>query len=207
VDRSPNASAVATDRAALAGHTAPADDTATIAQALAVHYAAHGLPADGGESSPWFHVRMGPLSIPLPNPPARQRAVIVHDVNHVLTGYDTVLTGGEMEIASFEIATGCGRVWVAWLLNWPLLLLGAIARPRRVFRAFVRGRQAQSLYHLGPSPSEVRAMRVGALRTRLGIKEPQVRATAQDRMAFVGFAMLPWMAVLALVVLAAQRHA
>jgi hypothetical protein len=193
--------------AAPAHHAALTDDTATVAQALAVHYAAHGLPADGGESAPWFHVRMGPITIPLPNPPARQRAVILHDVNHLLTGYDTVLTGGEMEIASFEIATGCGRVWVAWLLNWPLLLLGVVARPRRVFRAFVRGRQSQSLYHLGPSPSDVRAMRVGALRTRLGIKEPQVRATVQDRMAFVRFAILPWMAVLALIVLVAQRNA
>ena len=94
--------------AADAGETSR--DASTIQEALLRHYAAHGLPMDGGESRASFRVRLGRISIWLPNPPARRRAVFFHDVNHLLTGYDTTFSKGEMDIAAFEIGTGCGPV-------------------------------------------------------------------------------------------------
>lgn len=141
----------------------------TVRDALAQHYAAHRLPADGGAGSRWFHIRIGPVAIPVPNPPARRRAVILHDINHVLTGYDTVLTNGEMSIAAFEVGAGCGRYWIAWALNLPLMLIGLVVRPHLVTRAFARGRRSRSLYHLGADPDALRAMLVEELRATLGI--------------------------------------
>ena len=42
-----------------------ASDDITIREALAIYYRASGLPPDGGASSSWFFVRIGPLRIPL----------------------------------------------------------------------------------------------------------------------------------------------
>ena len=83
-------------------------DPRLLRDALAQHYVNHGLPADGGAHEPYWRLRAGPLAIPIPNPPARQRVLFYHDANHVLTGYNTVFTEGEMTIAAFELGNGCG---------------------------------------------------------------------------------------------------
>jgi len=85
-------------------------DATLIRDALAHHYVAHGLPLDGGASNPWFNMRIGPLTLRLPNPPARRRAVVMHDINHLVTGYNTTFSEGEMAIAAFEVGAGCGRL-------------------------------------------------------------------------------------------------
>jgi hypothetical protein len=145
----------------------------TIGDALVRHYTAHGLPADGGEHNPWFRVRIGPLTIPLPNPPARRKAVFLHDVNHVLTGYNTVFSDGEVVIAGFEVGAGCGRVWIAWFINVSMMLIGLGLRPRAVMRAFRRGRRTISIYSYPKERSTLRAMTVGELRQRLRIDGAQ----------------------------------
>ena len=122
-------------------------DSSSVSEALARHYREHGLPADGGARDDWFKVRIGPVVLPLPNPPARKKAVLFHDVNHLLTGYNTVFSDGEMVIAGYELGTGCGRYLVAWLINLWMLAFGLVACPRRMFRAFLRGRAAESVYH------------------------------------------------------------
>src|SRR4051812_11273654 len=119
-------------------------DRATLAEALVANNTANGLPPDRGETDAWFRVCMGPLSFRLPNPPARQRALFFHDTNHVLTGYDTVFTKGEMQIAGFEVGAGCGTYWIAWYINLHLVAPGLFVRPREIFRAFVRGRRSSS---------------------------------------------------------------
>ena len=145
------------------------DDGVSIRDALRRHYADHGLPADGGESSAWFHVRLGRLSIPMPNPPARRRAVFCHDVNHILTGYSTIFTEGEMDIAGFEIGAGCGSYLMAWFINAFMMSLGLIVRPRAVGRAFSRGRASRSVYTTKRSRSELLAMSIRSLRQELHI--------------------------------------
>ncbi|HEY9226660.1 MAG TPA: hypothetical protein VIP11_08445 [Gemmatimonadaceae bacterium] len=156
----------------------------TVRDALADHYAAHGLPADGGESATTFVVRMGPFALRVPNPPARRRAVFFHDVNHVLTGYNTVFSDGEMVIAAFEIGTGCGPYWIAWFINSYMMGFGLAVRPRDVFRAFVRGRHAASIYRRAEDRDELSAMPVGELRTMLGLDRPARGASITDRIRF-----------------------
>lgn len=163
---------------------ATAGDSISVREALARHYAAHGLPLDGGESERWFHVTIGPLTLRLPNPPARRRAVFFHDVNHVLTGYDTTFGRGEMAIAAFEIGTGCGPYAAAWLLNLGVLAFGLVARPRAVYDAFVRGRHTRSLYRLPADRSALGQTTVAELRSTLGIASGPVTPDWRDRAAF-----------------------
>jgi hypothetical protein len=156
----------------------------TIDRALAAHYTAHGLPADGGEHASWFRIRVGALSIPLPNPPARRRAVFFHDVNHVLTGYDTSFGKGEMQIAAFEIGNGCGPYVIAWYINLSLMALGAIARPHLSFAAFVRGRRCRSIYRRAEDRAQMRGWTVGALRHVLQLDASRPVPRLSDRLHF-----------------------
>ena len=144
-------------------------DGESVAAALGRHYAAHGLPSDGGENDRWFRVRLGPITIPVPNPPARRRAVLFHDVNHILTAYNTVFSEGEVEIAAFECAAGCGRYGIAWFINITMFAIGLVINPRPVLRAWRRGRRSGSIYHMMLDRAALLAMPVDALRESLHI--------------------------------------
>lgn len=156
----------------------------TVDEALARHYVEHGLPPDGGESERWFRIRIGPWVLPLPNPPARRKAVFYHDVTHVLTGYNTVFSEGEMLIAGHELGSGCGRFWIAWWINLGMFTLGVLVRPRSLFEAFSRGRRAASVYRYG-DPTLIRGMSVTDLSTALGIVQDTPEARNSDRLSFL----------------------
>ena len=158
-------------------------ESTTVADALARHYVEHGLALDGGEHERWFRVRIGPLAFALPNPPARQRAVLYHDINHVITGYNTVFSDGEMVIAGHELGSGCGPYWIAWLINLGIFPLGLLRRPGAMFRAFLRGRRAESVYRW-EDRATLRGMTVSALRVTLGVPQGMPPARASDYLIF-----------------------
>jgi hypothetical protein len=172
-------------------------DTMPIDAALASYYRTHNLPLDGGASDPWFRVHIGSVSIPLPNPPARRRAVMLHDINHVVTGYNTVFSQGEMAIAAFEVAASCGRYGIVWYLNLSMFALGLIAEPREVFAAFVRGRRSGSIYRDVPPSVTLSGMSVADVRTLLHIDAGGSAATWTDRLQF-----MLWAAIAVLVLVA-----
>jgi hypothetical protein len=104
---------------------------------------------DGGYADRFFHIKVGPLMIPLPNIPARVAAVKIHDIHHVLTGYRADWKG-EVEIAGWELGGGCGRYWVAWLLNMGSFGVGLFLYPRALLRAFREGRRVPNNLYYGP---------------------------------------------------------
>lgn len=157
--------------------------------ALEKHYVNHGLPADGGASSPTFTVHIGPLRIPLPNPPARKRAVFYHDTNHVLTGYNTVFSEGEMAIAAFELGNGCGPFLIAWLINFGVFIVGLMVCPGDMFRAFARGRRAQSVYERTDGTDALAAMTVDSIRNELRLDARNAAPDFADRVLFGGWAL------------------
>ena len=57
----------------------------TVEDALRQHYAASGLPVDGGRFAETWTLTLGPLSLRLRNFEWRQRALQRHDVHHLLT--------------------------------------------------------------------------------------------------------------------------
>jgi len=159
-------------------------DSLSVADALSRHYEAHALPHDGGEGARWFHIRIGPGKLRLPNPPARKRAVLFHDVNHLVTGYDTAFSNGEMVIAGYELGSGCGSYWIAWLINLWMFALGLVLRPRPMFRAFLRGRRASSVYKR-EDRATLRDMTVAELRADLSVPQQVPPARLSDRVLFV----------------------
>lgn len=117
----------------------------TMREARAKYFEVNGFGETGGYDNAWVDFDLGPIPLPFPNTQGRVRAVRFHDLHHVLTSYDTDIVG-EFEISAWEIGAGCRDFYAAWLLNLSGLATGIIAAPRRVFRAFVRGRRSESLY-------------------------------------------------------------
>ena len=118
----------------------------SVREALAEHLAASGLPPDAGDSDPFAVVRIFYLPYPIPNTRARKRAVRIHDLNHLVSGYQTDRIG-ELEISAWELASGgCRDYGAAWVLDLAGLLGGLVVAPRRTVRAFWAGRSQQNLY-------------------------------------------------------------
>jgi hypothetical protein len=165
---------------------------------------------DGGYDQKWVRVELGPIPIYYPNFLGRDRAVRLHDLHHIVTGYSTQLLG-EAEIGAWEVASGCGHFWHPWFLNMGAFAMGMLLAPRRMFRAFVRGRRSTNLYHHYEHLDEsLLDENVGGMRERLRLTEQQQPVTAGDHVAFWWWAALsaavaatPWLigaAVLALLI-------
>ena len=90
---------------------------------------------------------------------------------------------GEAEIAGWEIASGCGRHGWAWLLNLGAFTVGLALFPRRLYRAFLRGRHARNLYRDGFPETELPRKTVQWLREYVGTNG-ETKAGLNDRLAF-----------------------
>ena len=135
-----------------------AGSTPTMAAVLQAHLRASGLPADAGESERFAVVKVGPMPYPIPNTRGRKRAVRIHDLNHIVSGYATDREG-ELEISAWELASGgCRSYSAAWVLDLAGLLAGLFVCPARTVHAFRRGRREQNLYPY--APDELLAMEV-----------------------------------------------
>ena len=165
-------------------------DDMTLGEARALFFARSGLGREGGYSDRWVRVEARPFPFYFPNTRGRVRAAKLHDLHHIALEYKTDWPG-ETEIAAWEIASGCGRYLWAWLLNLGAFTVGLVLFPRRLFRAFIRGRRAATnLYAEGFPESQLATRSVGWLREKLNAGGQDFRASANDRMAF-GF----WCAV------------
>ena len=154
------------------------DEATTLREARSQYFENNGLGKDGGYGDTWVDFKIGPIPFPFPNSAARVRAVRYHDLHHMLTGYRTDFHG-EMEISAWEIAAGCKGFVVAWQLNLAGMFGGATYMPRRIFRAFVRGRHSRSLYGLPLEP--LLDQSVAQVRERTGLREAdRARATPGD---------------------------
>jgi len=167
----------------------PYPSEATLREARRTYFDANGFGDDGGYSAAWVDFKLGSLPFPFPNTAGRVRAVRYHDLNHVLTGYDTDLAG-EYEISAWEVASGCRDFAAAWQLNLAGMAGGMLYVPRRTFRAFVRGRRCRSLY--GEPFDDLLDLRVGEARARFLGPDPSVPATLGDRLHFVAAAGAAW---------------
>jgi hypothetical protein len=157
-------------------------DDLKIGDALQSYFSKYHF-ADGGYHSKWFKIKVGPAFIPLPNIKARVDAVKVHDLHHILTEY-TALLKGETEIGAWEIASGCGKYYVAWLLNFGSFFYGLIIFPRPVFSAFMRGRRCRTnLYYNTQYGPDLLNKTVGELRKLTGM-DGQVKNTLMDYLFF-----------------------
>lgn len=172
----------------------------TMGDARARYYEQNGFGADGGDSLRWVPVKILGLTFHIPNTEGRRRAVRIHDLHHVLTGYRTDLRG-EAEIAAWELASGCWRWPAAVVLNSGALGLGALIAPRRIARAWARGRKTGNLYGERGGIDHLLPRQVGEVRAALGLDRPPPPVRARDALEVVALA-LPSLGVMAAVVAA-----
>src|SRR6478752_6208121 len=87
----------------LRDHYAP---SLTLREARDLYFRSNGFGEDGGYGDAWVDFKLGPVPFPFPNTAARIKAVKVHDLHHIVTGYRTNFVG-ELEISAWEIGGGC----------------------------------------------------------------------------------------------------
>ena len=102
-----------------------------------------------------------------PNTPQRVRSVRLHDMHHVVAGYDTSWVG-EAEIAAWELASSCKAHYAAWVLNGLASLIGVVIAPRKVRDAWRRGRPSKNLY-IGECDESILDRSVGEIRAELDL--------------------------------------
>jgi hypothetical protein len=112
--------------------------------ALAAFRARNGLPSDEATARSW-RCGIGPVAVRLPNFAWRKRAILAHDLHHVLTGYPCNLRG-EFQVAAWEFAAGPMPHWGARLFCLPLVVSGLVWSPRRIWRAYCDGLSSTSLH-------------------------------------------------------------
>ncbi|TND07911.1 MAG: hypothetical protein FD123_2719 [Bacteroidetes bacterium] len=115
-------------------------------QILDKFYKDNRLGDDGGQSSSSVKIELAPkINLYFPNFDSRRKAVMKHDIHHLLTGYKTTLAG-EGAISAWELASGCWNYKAAFIINLSGLMLGMLVNPLAVLRAFARGRRTKNLY-------------------------------------------------------------
>ncbi|HVM85918.1 MAG TPA: hypothetical protein VMW18_18635 [Candidatus Binatia bacterium] len=122
--------------------------------------AQHGISGDYDATAFW-PFRIGPVAVPVPNFSWRRAAIQRHDLHHMVNGYPFNLRG-EFQVAAWEFGAGFYPHIGARLLILPLVMLGVVWSPRRLWRAFLRGRRMTSLYR-----PEMLAADLSAIRTWL----------------------------------------
>jgi hypothetical protein len=160
-------------------------DEVTVRAARARYFADNGF-GDGGYERRWVKLQFGPLPFWMLNTKSRVRAVRLHDVHHVLTGYDTDVAG-EGEIGAFELAAGCGSHVAAWYLNLNAVAIALPLGLRRPARAFARGLRSRCLYDREWDEALLDES-VGWLRRRLPVAPRDVEPTRHEALAFAGVA-------------------
>ena len=138
----------------------------TVRDARAAYFATAGF-SDATYGEPWVRIPIGPLAVYLPSTRGRARALPLHDLHHVATGYGTDLIG-EAEIAAWELAAGCHHHHAARIYNAMALAVGVVVAPRRTRRAWQRGRTCQTLYRGEFSPGLLE-LPLATLRRQLGL--------------------------------------
>lgn len=139
-----------------------------IKDALQIYFATYHF-SDGGYNDKYFKIKIGPIFIPVPNSKSRLKAVKFHDIHHLLTEY-TALWKGEVEIGAWEIASGCGRFFIAWFLNFGSFSIGLFLYPKALFNAFMKGRRVKTnLYYNYSYDEQLLNRTVGELRRELEI--------------------------------------
>jgi hypothetical protein len=161
-----------------------------IKEALVNYFRANDLGEDGGLNKSWARLKIGSIYIPFRNTASRKKALILHDIHHLVTGYKTDWKG-EVSISSWEISSGCGKYYAAWVLDLGGLAIGLFLYPVSVFKSFIRGRRTRNLYDDHILKEQALEMTAASLAEKLLLnKQTEAPATPVELLAFVFWAFL-----------------
>jgi hypothetical protein len=162
------------------------DPSQTLRQGRRVYFDAFGFD-DRSYTATWVELKkVAGIPLGFPNSAARIRAVKLHELHHVVTGYAADWIG-EAEIAAWEVGAGCHRHHAAWILNLLAMQYGVVLAPRRVLRALARGRRSETLYRMPELDESILGKTVGELRRELRLDAAEAEPTPADVLALVGW--------------------
>lgn len=150
-------------------------------------YEQYNLGKDGGQDLSFATIQLAKgLNLYFPNWDSRRRAVLKHDIHHIIAGYPSTLKG-EAEISTWEISSGCKGYWAAFAINLLGMMMG-IFYPRAIFRAWVRGKNTNNLYDDALTNEEALNTPVSELQDRLLLKaDPKtMKATFGQTLSLFG---------------------
>lgn len=168
-------------------------ETMTVAQA--VNQWPFELEVPSGDSAPskWWSFMILGFKVYCYNFKWRQQAIAHHDLHHIVTGYPCTLIG-EMQLATWEFAAGRFPNIYANLFCLPLVAVGTVLIPGKLWAAFRHGRQSQSLFNT-PITGELLNSKVNDLRAEVA-KTSNPRADRKDILVFGFLAGVSWLVVL-----------
>ncbi len=157
---------------------------------LAEFYKQFNLDSDGGQSKSYVKIEIGGgLAFYLPNLESRKKAVVKHDVHHLLTGYSGLLAG-ESEISAWELRSGCWKYPFAFFINLSGMLTGLLFNLPAVFRAWTKGRTTTNLYQLELTEDEILDTPTETLQKIINWTATPEKAIGYDYISFLGFVLL-----------------
>jgi len=160
-------------------------------EALSVFYKENNLGDDGGNSSSSVKIEIGKnFCFYFPNFDQRRKAVLKHDIHHLLTGYNTSFKG-ECEISAWEIASGCKKYRAAFFINTSGVMIGLLITLPGVLSAFARGRKTKNLYSDELTPEEQMNLSIEELRKRfyLDVVPKETKPGLSDILLILSFAV------------------
>lgn len=160
----------------------------SVRAARARYFDVNHFGTNGGYEDAWVDFKFGPIPMPIPNTPARIRAVRFHDLHHIVTGYDTDLIG-ELEISAWELGAGCRDFVAAWGLNLGGAAAGAFLAPLRTLRALARGRRSSTVYG-DVDVESLLDQDVASLRASTHVPQGDVAITLADVAIFAFYALV-----------------
>jgi len=144
------------------------DESKTIKKLLEEYYQLHPeFGEQGGVSKTWFWIDIGFFKLPIPNLKGRQELVYMHDIHHILNGYNTNWSG-EAAVSGWEIATGLGKGFTGWFYASLGFLVGILIRPVCVIKGFRRGLKTKGVLQLGLSKEKLLSMSLSEVKALTG---------------------------------------
>lgn len=163
----------------------------TVREQLDEFYKKYYLGKEGGLAAPYVKIDLTPkLHLYFPNFDARRKAVVRHDIHHLITEYPADIKG-ESEISAWEIASGCKKYWAAFLIDISGVMVGIPFNLWNVLKAFSRGRRTKNMYHDHIPMEEALEMSLNELQKhlQLDIHTKDSNPTVADFVLFLMFAL------------------
>jgi hypothetical protein len=141
-----------------------------VREALQVYLDENGFTPEAYESPKTTGAFLG-KEFSVPNPPSHRKAIRLHDLHHVATGFGTD-HAGEGELSAWQARRGLRGVgaYVAMIVIINTSV-GLLVAPRRTWTAFVAAGTGRSLFDRGVDYESLLGRSVGELRALLGLPD------------------------------------
>ncbi|WP_282079728.1 hypothetical protein [Aquimarina algiphila] len=114
----------------------------------------------------WFDFKV--IKIPLPNPKGRQEVLYIHDLHHLLHNKSTKWSD-EVFITGWEISTGLGTHYMAWVFSFTAFFIGVFTYPKQLFLGFSKGASTKGIISLNLSKKDLLSLSLEELKSKTQI--------------------------------------